>query len=141
MANSWFDLGPVELLAISGMLIALMILAVQNRLSYLLKEPELNDRQKRRIRPEADLARRIRLWGVGAFFGVAFSLISLITTITNEEIKVFFQNLSTIFILVAFIFIMIAYIKYLCITYVVDFYYSYFKLDLIEIKRKKEGQL
>lgn len=136
----WINLKELELLAISGLWIALLILAVQGRLSYLLEENELDGRQKGRCRPEMDLFRRIRLWSSVVLISTVLAILALIKDI-SLSMKYLFLNLSSLFVGLAFLLLFIAYARYLFTTYLIDFYATNFivePISLIETQKESE---
>lgn len=133
----WINLKELELLAISGLWIALLILAVQGRLSYLLQESQLDLTQKGRCRSEIDLFRRIRLWSSVVLISTLLTLAALIKDIAPPT-KILFLNLSSFFVSLSFLLLFVAYARYLFTTYMVDYWATTFIVQPITLLEKEK---
>jgi hypothetical protein len=137
----WIDLNAKDLIVLSGIWIAFLILAIQGRQSYLFQEARLDDRQKGECIPEMVLFRRIRLWSSVSLVGTTFAILSLLKV--SAPIINVFLNLSSFFISLAFLLLLIAFLRYLITTYLIDLIATTFQVESITLIKKgdkKRGQ-
>lgn len=136
MKEVLFNLNALELIAIGGVGIALLILAVQSRLAYILQETFLDERQLGKCQPEIDLVRRIRLWSAVFLIGTLSALISLIKGL-NQNLVNLFLNISAFFVILGFLYLFLAYVRYIFTSSIIDLLASIIHIRPISLKKKK----
>ncbi len=138
MKSAWLNLSAHELLAIGGLGIALLVLAIQCRQAYLLVENKLNTREREICRPELDLVREIRFWTGFSLLGTVMALASLIKGLNQDtEITNAFLNVSSILMCAFIFFTFKSYLKYLRSAFIVDLVAAIWYIEPIFLEEKE----